>query len=75
MLQYERVDISEEININKARVSKECIICHYWYFKYIGYKFEPGIYNGCHDVLMMTYELKNIAILNEKSFDYVFYGI
>ena len=56
-------------------MSKECIICHYWYFKYIGYKFEPGIYNGCHDVLMMTYELKNIAILNEKSFDYVFYGI
>ena len=40
MLQYERTDVSEGIDINKSNKSKECMICHYWYFKYIGYKFE-----------------------------------
>ena len=38
------------------------MICHYQYFKHIGYKFEPYICNGCHDIWMMAYELK-LAIL------------
>ena len=33
MLEYERIDISEEIDVNKTNLSKECDICHYWYFK------------------------------------------
>ena len=32
MLYYERVDVSEEIDVNKTSASKECDICHYWYF-------------------------------------------
>ena len=32
MLYYGRIDISEEIDINKTSTSKECDICHYWYF-------------------------------------------
>ena len=33
MLQYDRIDISEGIDINKSNdKSKECDICHYWYF-------------------------------------------
>ena len=32
MLEYDRIDISEGINTNKASASKECNICHYWYF-------------------------------------------
>ena len=32
-LQYERIDISEGIDIHKTNASKECILCHYWYFK------------------------------------------
>ena len=38
MLQYERIDISEEIDFDESDKSKECMICHYWYFKDIGYK-------------------------------------
>ena len=68
MLQYERIDISEEIDTNKLNKSKECMICHYWYFKDIGYKFEPHVCNKCH-------ELKNIALLNKKVLiTGVFYG-
>ena len=36
------------------------MLCHYWYIKDIGYKFEPDVCNGFHDILMMAYELKYI---------------
>ena len=36
MLEYDRIDISEGIDVNKTNLSKECGICHYWYFKNIG---------------------------------------
>ena len=31
MLEYDRIDISEGIDINKTSASKECDICHHWY--------------------------------------------
>ena len=43
--------------------------CHYWYFKDVGYKFQPYICNGCHVISITAYELKNIAILNTKCVD------
>ena len=69
MVQYERIDISEGIDTSKTSASREYMLCHYWYFKDIGYKFESiesNVCNKCHDVLMNAYELKNIAILNVK---------
>ena len=48
------------------------MLCHYWYFKDLGYKFQPYLFSGCHAVSMMAYELKNIAILNVKGVDYRF---
>ena len=38
MLEYERIDISEGVDVNRANLSKECDICHHWYFKDIGFK-------------------------------------
>ena len=77
MLQYDRIDVSERIDINKTRESKECMLCHYWYFKDKGYKFQLYLCNGCHAVSTMAYELKNIAILNVKGVDYrcILWGI
>ena len=39
MLQYERIDVSEGIDLNKSDKSKECMICDYWYLKDIGHKY------------------------------------
>ena len=66
MLQYEKFDVPEGIDTNKTSASKECMLCHYWYFKDVGFKFEPHVCNKYHDVLMTVYKLKNIAILNVK---------
>ena len=30
MLEYDRINISEGIDVNKTSASKECDICHYW---------------------------------------------
>ena len=61
MLQYQRIDVSEGIDVNKSNKSKERMICHNWYFEDIGFKFEPHVCNKCHDVSMMSYELENIV--------------
>ena len=66
MLQYERIDASEGIDVNKTSLSKECELCHYWYFKDSGFKFEEHVCNRCHDLLTMAHSLKNIAILSAK---------
>ena len=46
MLEYDRIDVSEGNDINKTNASKECKICHYWYFKDIRFKYEPYLCNG-----------------------------
>ena len=43
MLEYDRIDISKELDVNKTSASKECDICHFWYFKDIGFKYEPYV--------------------------------
>ena len=63
MLYFDRIHISEGIDVNKISASKECNLCHYYYFLNYGFKFQP---NACHDLLMMSINLSNIAILNIK---------
>ena len=66
MLEYERIDISEGINVNKTNLSKECDICHYWYFKDIGFKYEPYLCNRCHDLMQKAMSFNNITIVHIK---------
>ena len=35
-----------------------------------GFKFQPNVCNGCHDILMMSMNLSDIAILNINRADY-----
>ena len=77
MLHYKRTDISVGIDVNKTSLSKECELCHYWFFKDVGFKFEAHVCNGCHDLLTMTYGLEDIAGLSAKgaTFRYIFWVI
>ena len=65
MLEYDRIDISEGIDVNKTNLSKECHICRYWYFKNIGFKHEPYLCNGCHDLMQKAMRF-NVAIVHVK---------
>ena len=66
MLEYDRIDSSEEIDVNKTSLSKECDICCYWYFKDIGFRYESYLCNGCHDLMQKALSFNNIAIVYVK---------
>ena len=70
MLYFDRIDVSEGIYVIKTSASKECDICHYWYFLNFSFKFQPNACNRCHDLLMMSINLSDAAILNIKGSDY-----
>ena len=71
MLYYDRIDVPKGIGINKTSASKECDIYQYWYFLNYNFKFQPNVCNRCHDLLMMSVNLSNTAILNIKGSDYL----
>ena len=66
MLQYEKIDISEETDVNKTSASKEWDICHYWYFKDIGFKYQPYLCNGCYNLMQKAMSFNNVTILYVK---------
>ena len=47
-------------------LSKECDICRYWYFKDVGFKYEPYLCNGCHGLMQKAMSFNNIAIVYVK---------
>ena len=70
MLEYDKIDISEGTDVNKTSESKECDICHYCYFKDIGFKYEPYLCNGCHDLMQKAMIFNNTAIVYVKGSAY-----
>ena len=70
MLYSDRIDVSKGIHVNKTSESKECDICHYWYFQDKGHKFQPYVCNSSHDVLTMSVYPNDIAFLNIDGADY-----
>ena len=61
MLRYQKIDVSEGIDVNKTSASNECEL-----FKDVGFIFEEHVCNKCHDLLTMAFSLKNITILSAK---------
>ena len=68
MLEYDRIDISEGIDVNKTILSKECDICHHWYFKDIGFKYEPYLCYGCHDLTQKAMSFNNVPVVYVKGY-------
>ena len=66
MLKYDRIDISEGIDINKTDKSKECKFCHYWYFFNKNINYGPYTCDGCYDIVQRSTDFKNIAVVHIK---------
>ena len=66
MIYYDRIDVSEGIDLYKTSASKECDVCHYWYFLNCSFKIRPNFCNRGQDLLMISVNLSDIAILNIK---------
>ena len=70
MLEYDRIDASEGIDINKTNASKGCDICHYCYFLDKGFKYEPYLCNGRHDLMQKATNFNDVPIVSVKGSDY-----
>ena len=63
MLEYDRIDISEGIDINKCEeTSRRCRLCKFSY--------EPFLCNGCYDISLKAVSTQNLAIINHNGNHY-----
>ena len=63
MLYFDRIDVSEWIDVNKSSPSNACDICHNSHFLNYSFKFQSNVCNRCYDLLKMPMNLSDIAIL------------
>ena len=61
-----QIDKSEETDVNKTNESKDCDICHCWYFFKKWFKFQSDVCDKCHVFSMIFMNLSDIAYLNIK---------
>ena len=73
MLEYERIDISEGIDVDMSNKSTECMLCHYWYFLDKNFSYGPYLCDGCYNIMQKSNNLKNIAIVHVKKSVYRIY--
>ena len=67
MLKYDRIDISEGIDINKCKeTSRECSLCKFYYFLEKIFKYEPYLSDGCYNMSMKAVSIQNLTIINHN---------
>ena len=66
MLVYERIDISDGIDVNMSDKSKECMLCFYWYFSDKNVSHGPYLCDVCYNMMQKCSQLKNIGIVHVK---------
>ena len=72
MLEYDRIDISEGIDVDATNKLKECMLCHYWCFLHKNFS---GSYlcDNCCSIMQKSVNLKNIAIVHVRESAYRIY--
>ena len=71
ILYFHKINAFEETHVNKAKcIKKESDIFHHFCFSYYSFKFKPNACNRCHDLLMISINFSDFAILNIKGSDY-----
>ena len=67
MLEYDKIDISEGIDINKCEeTSRECSLCKFYYFLDKNFKYVPYLCDGCYDMFMKTVTTQSLTIINHN---------
>ena len=66
MLKYDRIDISEGIDVDKTNKSKECMLCHYWYFLNNNFSYGRYLCDDSHNMTQKSIDFKNIDIVYLK---------
>ena len=70
MLQYGSIDVYEGIDLNKIDSLYEFIICHYWYFLHMNFRFQSEVWNWCHGLIQKAKNCNVTTIFSVKGNDY-----
>ena len=64
MLEYDRIDISQGIDINKCEEpSARCSLCNVYYFLVKNFSYGPFLYNGCYDMFLKAVSMQNVLLI------------
>ena len=64
MLGYDRIDLSEDIDVNKCnQTSRKCSLCQYYYFLNKNFNYQRDLCDGSHDISVKAISMQNIAII------------
>ena len=67
LLEYDRIDISEAIDINKCEeTSRECSLCKFHYFLDKNFQYGPYLCDGWYNMSMKAVSMQNLAIINHN---------
>ena len=62
MLEYDRIDISEDIDIKKCKeTSREHSLCKFYYLLDKNFNYGPYLCNGCYDMSLKATSMQNLA--------------
>ena len=65
MLEYDRIIISEGIDINKCEeTSREYSLCRFYYFLDKNFTYGPYLCDSCYDMFIKTVSTQNVTIIN-----------
>ena len=67
MLKYDKVDITEGIDLDKTSKSRECMFCYYWYYLNKNFSYAPFTCDGCYNIVQRSTDFTNIAIVRDKN--------
>ena len=67
MLEYDRIDISKGIDINKCEeTSRKYSLCKFYYFLDKNFKYGPYLCDSCYDMSMKAVSMQNLTIINHN---------
>ena len=65
MLEYDGIDISEGIDVNKNKyISKKCSLYNFYYFLDKSFSYGPFLCNDCYDMSLKAVSMQNLTIIN-----------
>ena len=73
MIELKRINISERIDVDKTNKSKECMLCHYWYYLHKNFSYGPYLCDDYYSFPQKSKDFKDIAIVHIKKNTYRIY--
>ena len=71
MLEYDRIDPSEGIDVNKCEdTSRKCNFCQYYYFEFKNFNYQKYLCDGCHDMSVKALSMQHLTIIYHNGHTY-----